>query len=67
MPIDNLLSEKERRQLEAVLLIALARDLLIEDRECLVKATLDDALEELGRLREGVTRQRPDKCSVDDR
>lgn len=52
MPIEDLLSNNERRQLEAVRLITLARDLLTDERERPVKASLDHALEKLDRSHE---------------
>jgi len=51
LPIENLLSDDERRQLEAVRLIALARDLLTNERERPIKARLDCVLKELDRFR----------------
>jgi hypothetical protein len=52
LPIEKLLSGDERRQLEATRLIALARDLLTDEREQPIQAKLDHVLRELGRLRE---------------
>ena len=53
MPIENLLSDDERRQLEAVRLIALARDLLSDERMGPVREMLDRVLSELTGLHEG--------------
>jgi len=51
LPIENLLSDDERRQLEAVRLIAIARDLLTDEREQPTRARLDCVLRELDQLR----------------
>ena len=50
MPIENLFTDDERRQLEAVRLIALAKDLLTAEREEPIKADLRQVLEQLGSL-----------------
>jgi hypothetical protein len=53
LTIEDAITRDERRLLEAVRLIALARDLLTKKGEVFVRGKLDDALEELSRLYDG--------------
>jgi hypothetical protein len=55
LPIEDLLSDDEGRQIEAARLIELARDLLTGEREQVIKASLDYALLELTRFGDHVT------------
>jgi hypothetical protein len=50
LTIEDAITGDERRLLEAVRLIALARDLLNSKRERVVRENLDEALERLGYL-----------------
>ncbi|WP_010161962.1 hypothetical protein [Sphingomonas sp. PAMC 26617] len=54
MPIEDLLSDDESRQIEAARLVELARDLLTGEREQVIKANLDHALLELARFGDNV-------------
>lgn len=65
LPIEDLLSNDERRQLEAVRLIALARDLLTDECEQPIKARLDCVLDELDRLRVAMLHPPTVVCSRD--
>jgi hypothetical protein len=52
VPVENLLSDNERRRLEVVRLVSLARDLLVLEREQAVRTRLDMAIRDLWRLEE---------------
>ncbi|MGK0489996.1 MAG: hypothetical protein ACJASD_000192 [Sphingomonas echinoides] len=53
LPIEDLLSADDRNELEAVRLIALARDLLSGESQRSVRICLDSAIKMLGELRDG--------------